>query len=187
MSTLKAHLTYWCTAQCEHCRFRCSRQPGPAIDYDLVIACADTLRRLNHLDRVVLMGGEPGLFPELTHRLTAAIRKMGVAVRIETNASWARDDEAARRFLEPLYAQDASVMFSLDAWHERFVPPERVARAARISEALGGQYLLEAEYLDLPSCDQAQDQRTNALLDDLEHQLGKRPRIYQGTIFSRPC
>ena len=142
MSVLKVHLTYCCTAQCDHCRFRCSRRSGPAIDYDLMMECVDALKRLNHLELVVLMGGEPGLFPELTHRLTAAITTMGVAVRVETNASWATDDEAARRFLEPLYAQAASVMFSLDAWHEPFVPPERVTRAARISEALGGAVLL---------------------------------------------
>jgi hypothetical protein len=147
-----------------------------------MMECVDALKRLNHLELVVLMGGEPGLFPELTHRLTAAITAMSVAVRVETNASWATDDEAARRFLEPLYAQAASVMFSLDAWHEPFVPPERVARAAQISEALGGQYCLESAYLDFPSCEHERDKRTNALLADLERQVGKRPKVYQGTI-----
>jgi len=146
------------------------------------MGCVDALKRLNQLDWVVLMGGEPGLVPELTHRLATAIRTMGIAVNVETNASWATNDEAARRFLEPLYAHGAMVMFSLDAWHERFVPPERVMRAARIAEALGGQYFFEAEYLDLASCSHERDQRTNVLLDDLERELGKHPRIYQGTI-----
>jgi organic radical activating enzyme len=182
MSTLKVHMTYGCTARCDHCRFGCSRWSGPVIEYDLVIECVDALQELNHLERVVLMGGEPGLVPELTHRLATAIRRRGVAVNVETNASWATDDEAARRFLEPLYAQGAAVMLSLDIWHERFVPPARVARAARMSEALGGEYFVEAEYLDAVSCSHEQDKRTNALLDDLERQLGKRPRIYQGTI-----
>jgi hypothetical protein len=182
MSVLKVHLTYRCTAQCDHCRFRCTRRSSPAIDYDLVMECVDALKRLNHLELVVLMGGEPGLFPELTHRLTAAITAMGVAVRVETNAFWATGDETARRFLEPLYAQAASVMFSLDAWHEPFVPPECVVRAARTSEALGGQYCLEAAYLDFPSCEHEHDKRTNTLLADLERQVGKRPQVYQGTI-----
>ena len=85
-------------------------------------------------------------------------------------------------FLEPLYAAGAKVMFSLDAWHEPFVPPERVARACRVSEMLGGEYYFEAEYLDSKSCSHERDKHTNALLDDLERALGKRPRIYQGTI-----
>jgi len=115
-----------------------------------------------------LDGGEPGLVPALTHRLATAITEKGIAVRVETNAYWATSDEAARRFLEPLNARGASLMFSLDAWHEPYVPPERVARAAQISESLGGQYCLEAAYLEWPRCEHERDQRTETLLAALE-------------------
>src|SRR5512138_1141838 len=118
MKTLKVHLTYECTAQCIHCRFRCVRQQSPAIAYDPLMECVRALKELNHLEMVVLMGGEPGLVPDLTHRLAASISALKIAVRIETNASWAIDDDAARQFLEPLYRVGASVMFSLDTWHE---------------------------------------------------------------------
>ena len=182
MSVLKVHLTYACTAQCNHCRFRCTRQPGPAIGYGLMMECVTALKDLNHLDLVVLMGGEPGLVADLMHRLAASISALGIAVRVETNASWAIDDEAARGFLEPLYAVGASVMFSLDTWHEAFVPPERVTRAVLISEALGGRYCLESAYLNYPSCQHERDQRTNQLLADLERRLGKPPVGYKGTI-----
>ena len=182
MSVLKVHLTYACTAQCDHCRFRCTRQPGPAIDYNLLMECVVALKEINRLDLVVLMGGEPGLAPELTHRSAAAIATLGIGVRVETNASWAVSDEAARHFLEPLYAVGASVMFSLDAWHEAYVPPERVMRAAAISEALGGAYCLESAYLDYPRCEHERDRRTDQLLADLERRLGKPPAVYRGTI-----
>jgi hypothetical protein len=182
MSTLKVHLTYGCTAQCDHCRFRCSRGSGPAIDYQTVIECVEALKRLNQLEWVVLMGGEPGLFPELTHRLAAEIAAMGLVVRVETNAAWATNDEAAHRFLAPLYAHGASVMYSLDAWHERFVPPERVTRAARTSERLGGDYCLESAFLDHTACSHERDQRTNALLADFERQVETEPKVYRGTI-----
>ncbi len=52
MSVLKVHLTYGCTAQCDHCRFRCTRQPGPAIEYGLMMECVAALKELNHLDLV---------------------------------------------------------------------------------------------------------------------------------------
>ncbi len=182
MSVLKVHLTYWCTAQCDHCRFACSRQPGPAIDYDLLMACVDTLKKRNNLELVVLMGGEPSLFSDLTHRLTADITTLGIAVRVETNASWATSDQAARRFLEPLYTHHASLMFSLDTWHAPHVPRGRVTRAVLVSEALGGDYVLEVAYLDFPRCEHERDRHTNRLLAGLEQQLGKRPKMYQGTI-----
>lgn len=182
MTSLKIHLTYWCTAQCDHCRFGCMRRPGPVIDEGLVMECARELQRLNNLDMVVLMGGEPGLATDLTHRLAASLRGMGLAVRIETNASWATSDEKARDFLAPLYAAGASVMFSLDAWHEPFVPPERVLRAARVSEALGGTYYVESAYLDYARRDQQQDRRTDALLSELEAAVSQPAKVYRGTI-----
>ena len=41
---------------------------------------------------------------------------------------------------------------------------------------------MESAYLDFPSCEHERDKRTNALLADLERQVGKRPKVYQGTI-----
>lgn len=182
MTTLKVHLTYHCSAQCDHCRFRCTRQPGPAVEFDPLMNCVRALKEMNNLDTVVLMGGEPGLVPDLTHRLAAAISALDIAVRVETNASWAVDDQKAQRFLEPLYRVGASVMFSLDTWHAPYVPPERVTRAALVSEAIGGKYCLESAYLDYPDCAHLRDQHTNQLLSDLERELGKTPVIYRGTI-----
>ena len=182
MSVLKIHVTYWCTAECEHCRFGCTRQRREVIDAGLVMDCVRDLQRLNRLELVVLMGGEPGLVPELTQRLAADITALGIAVRVETNASWATDEPAARRFLQPLYAAGTSLMLSLDAWHEPFVPPAHVLLAAQVSETLYGQYALESAYLDYPRCESEEDRRTNALLADFEQKLGKTPPGYKGTI-----
>jgi hypothetical protein len=91
---------------------------------------------------VVLVGGEPGLFPALTLGLAQAIRALDPNVRVESNAFWATDDAAAERSLAPLYAAGASVMFSLDAFHAPFVPPECVERAVRVSQRLGGESYL---------------------------------------------
>ncbi len=182
MSSLKIHLTYWCTAQCGHCRFGCMRRPAPVIDEGLVMECARELLRLNNLDTVVLLGGEPGLAPDLTHRLAVGLGQMGLKVRVETNASWATSDEKAREFLAPLYAAGASVMFSLDAWHEPFVPPERVLRAARVTEELGGDYYVESAYLNYARRDRPQDRRTDELLAGLEAAVSRPPKVYRGTI-----
>jgi hypothetical protein len=68
-------------------------------------------------------------------------------------------------------------MFSLDAWHEPFVPPERVARAVRISEALGGQYNLEMAYLDFPSCEHERDKLPMRCWPTLKLKWGNAPRF----------
>jgi len=185
VSTLKIHLTYQCTAQCAHCRFGCDPSPQPVIDPELAMDCVRALRAHNDLGMVVLMGGEPGLYPDLTYGLAAACTDLGLAVRIETNAFWASSEAEARQFLEPLYALGASVMFSLDAFHESHVPPERVERALRVSAELGGQHYLEMAYLDVERRIHPTDQRTDALLAAVEDKLERSPccRIYQGNVF----
>lgn len=185
MSTLKIHLTYQCTAQCMHCRFGCDPSPQPVIDPDLALTCVRALRARNDLQLVVLMGGEPGLFPELTHGLAAACVDLGVAVRVETNAFWASGEAEARQFLAPLYALGASVMFSLDAFHEPYITLDRVERALRVSAELGGQHNLEMAYLDLARRAHPSDRRSDALLAELEGRLGRSPccRTYQGNVF----
>ena len=184
MSVLKIHMTYQCTAECEHCRFKCSRQPGKAIDYDLAMECIKVLKKINGLELVVLMGGEPGLFPELTHKLAMAISKLGLTVRVETNAFWAKTKGSARQFLEPLYAEKASVMFSLDCWHEGFISSDRIENAIRVSDELGGKHYLEVAYLEKPGADNEKDKRTDKLLKDMEKRLGRMSckALYQGTI-----
>jgi hypothetical protein len=137
----------------------------------------------NDLQFVVLLGGEPGLLPTLTHGLAQAIRALGIGVRIESNAFWATDDAAARQFLEPLYADGASVMFSLDAFHAPFVPAERVERAIRVSETLGGVYNLEIAYINLAERNHPQDKQTDALYAELAARLGFEPKAYRGNIF----
>ena len=185
MSVLKIHLSYQCTAQCAHCRFGCDPLPKPVINADLALMCVQELRRLNDLQLVVLMGGEPGLFPELTHCLAGKVSELGLDVRVETNAFWAASDQAAVGFLAPLFEVGASVMYSLDAFHEPYVSPANVERAIRASDALGGRYNVEMPYLDHTSHHDLLDQRTDTVLRELERRLGRTPccAIYQGNVF----
>jgi hypothetical protein len=178
MSVLKVHLTYHCSAACDHCRFGCTPTSSALIDVAMVIDTARALQRSNGLDLVVLLGGEPGLYPAVTHALTTAMRGMGLQVRIETNASWATDDGRALAFLEPLYHKGVSVMFSLDAFHEPHVPPERVVRALRLSEALGGTHNIESAYLRGPGSTHPLDVRTDTLLA----RWSGETRIYRGPV-----
>jgi len=185
MSVLKIHMTYQCSAECDHCRFKCLRQRGAVIEHDLAMKCIKALKEMNGLELVVLMGGEPGLFPKLTHQLAVSINKLGLAVRIETNGFWAKTKESAREFLEPLYAENASVMFSLDCWHEGFIAVERVENAIRVSDELGGAFNLEVAYLEGPGADNEKDRRTDELIKDMQKRLGKTlaSNMSQGPIF----
>jgi len=141
-----------------------------------------TLKAQNDLELVVLLGGEPGLFPELTHRLAKAVRALDIKFRVESNAFWATDETAAYQFLAPLYAENVSMMFSLDAFHVPFTPLERVERAIRMSEQLDGVYNLEIAYLNLADHSHPLDVKTDALYAELTFRLGFEPQSYRGNV-----
>jgi len=182
MSVLKIHLTYQCSAACDHCRFRCTPSPGEAVDYDLATGCIRTLKRINGLDYVVLLGGEPGLFPQLTWRLASASRQLGIGVRVETNGSWAVSEKAAREFLAPLYRDQVHVCFSLDALHERFIPPASVQQAIRVSDEMGGSYSFEVAYLNRKDRSHLLDVRTDEMVRQVEAGVGHPLKTYRGGI-----
>ncbi len=182
MSVLKIHLTYQCSAACEHCRFWCTAAPGEAIDHDLAMDCIRTLQRVNGLDFVVLTGGEPGLVPELTHAIASGARQLGMQVRVESNASWATSEQAARAFLEPLYQCGARVCFSMDAFHEKFIPIDRVEQAVHVSDSLGGRYSFEVAFLDRENPSHPMDVRTAEIVAEMERRVGHPLRVYRGGI-----
>ncbi len=185
MSVLKIHMTYQCSAQCDHCHLRAGMRKSPAIPYDLAMTTITELQKLNGLTYVVLLGGEPGLFPHLTHKLASSINELGIGVRIETNASWATDNKTADSFLEPLCAIKAQIMLSVDAFHEPYVSLDCVERAIRRLDILKGDYVLEVPYLDFPHGRNSLDARTNHLLGQLETRLGRSPcaQAYKGQVF----
>jgi hypothetical protein len=177
MSVLKIHTTYRCTATCAHCHLRAGRdRPARSISYDLTLSTVQELKRLNNLELVVFLGGEPGLYPELLHRLAASIHSLGVGLRVETNASWAVNRAAAKNFLEPLVATKTQVMFSIDGFHEPYVDPARVVKAIGVMVELGGSWNIEIPYLEFASRDNPHDRRTLWLRDEalknIEHNTG---------------
>lgn len=185
MSVLKIHVSYQCSAHCDHCHLRAGRAPSPAIDYDMAMDTISGLHEHNDLEYVVLLGGEPGLFPELAHKMVAAIHRRGLGARVETNASWATDDPTAKAFLEPLCAAEAQIMLSVDALHEPFVPLARVERAIRVLDTLEGKYVIEVPYIDFPAARHPSDIRTDELLSELERRLARKPcgPLYKGQVF----
>ena len=173
MSVLKIHMTYQCTSECAHCRFHCTRDPAPLIDHALALRCIEYLKEHNGLDLVVLMGGEPGLHRALMYALAHNIANMHLALRVETNAFWADSHANAYKFLKPLYECGASMMFSLDAFHEPFVPPRNVENAIRVSDDLDGRYSLETAYVNHGNHVNEWDARTDMLLAELKENLGR--------------
>ncbi len=162
-------MTYRCSAACRHCLVMAAPDQddalvsvGAAVEYGLDFAA---------LGRAVLIaGGEALLYFEHVLSVVRALAAVGVPVAfIESNGSWCVSDALTRERLAKL--QDAGVRgmyFSVDRYHQEFVPAERVYRGISIAwelfgrdnvipERLSWEYVREAERLaqgpELLQCD----------------------------------
>jgi hypothetical protein len=185
MSTLKIDMTYQCVAECEHCRFRCTRNTQPVIERELARGVMQDLVRTNGLEQMVLLGGEPGLYPERMLEIIQDAHDLGLRTRLETNGFWASGTAAARAFLRPLRALGSEVMLSLDAFHALWVHPERVATATAVLAEWGINYSIETGYVDYTARSHPSDLLTTQLIANLESVLGFSiaAHHYQGPLF----
>ncbi|NLC57144.1 MAG: radical SAM protein [Armatimonadetes bacterium] len=142
-------LTYRCSAACRHCLVMAAPQQDPTL-----VTVADAVeygRDFQALGRQVLLaGGEALLYFEHVLAICRALREAGVPVGfVESNGSWCTTDERVRARLEQLKEAGVEGMyFSIDAFHQEFVPAERVHRGIRLAREVFG---LENVYAPFPS------------------------------------
>ena len=132
-------LTYRCSAACRHCLVMAAPQQDPTL-----VTVADAVeygRDFQALGRQVLLaGGEALLYFEHVLAICRALREAGVPVGfVESNGSWCTTDERVRARLEQLKEAGVEGMyFSIDAFHQEFVPAERVHRGIRLARSVFG-------------------------------------------------
>jgi hypothetical protein len=150
-------LTYKCTSACDFCYFNCSPAQGGLMPIDTAIEAWRSLKILaGSKVKVHLTGGEPFIYFEHLAKLlkTAQKENLGPVDQIETNASWAVNENIV---IERLKLLDSLGMhrlkISCDPFHQRYVDIECVRRLATVaSELLGLQRVLVRwqKYLDNP-------------------------------------
>ena len=132
--------TYQCSAACRHCLFGC----GPGRPRVVMGAgeCVGYLRVWREFPRVVhIAGGECFLFYDELLDVCRRAQAAGVPPHfVETNGSWCGSDAITeRRFTELSGAGVRGVLFSCDAYHQEFVPADRIARCARFAVEVFGE------------------------------------------------
>jgi hypothetical protein len=132
--------TYRCTLTCRHCCFACRPdQPDKAMT---PVQCAEALAMLHETGRVVhVAGGEAMMYwPVLAEALRLAHGSGTAPHFIETNCSFARDDETVReRFAFLAEHGVRGVLASSDPYHQEWVPADRFLRVRRIAREVFGE------------------------------------------------
>lgn len=132
--------TYRCSAACRHCLVMAApRQDEALVSVEAAVQYGLDFAALGRA--VMIAGGEALLYFEHVLEMVRALAAAGVPVAfVESNGSWCSSDALTRRRLSLL--QDAGVQgmyFSVDRYHQEFVPAERVYRGVSISWELFGR------------------------------------------------
>jgi len=140
-------LTYKCTAACRHCLVMASpKQAAIATDVPRAVEYVEEFWKRDRW--TLLAGGEALIFYDRVLEIIRRSQERGIPIAfVETNASWCVSDEVTvRRFTQMHEAGLMGMYFSLDPYHQEFIPVENVQRGVRIAEQVfGGDNLYFSE------------------------------------------
>lgn len=138
-----------CTAACDHCCFGCSPRAQDAIPITRLHGLIDEATRVPSIRQIGFTGGECFLLGRDLAALVARARDRGFATRAISNGYWAITAAAARARIGPLRAAGLDqLMLSTGSFHQRFVPVERIALAARAAAESGISTRITLEVCD---------------------------------------
>lgn len=148
-------LTYWCNARCAFCYVYSGPDRRGLMDVDMALALWRSLDRLaaraGKTMRIHLAGGEPFRDWVRLVSIIRAARDAGLTPlqKVETNAFWALDDGLTRARLELLDALGVGkLVVSTDAYHQEFVPFDRVRRCVEMARRVLGPGRVQVRWWD---------------------------------------
>lgn len=130
--------TTWCNVRCGHCLNNAGPARQDRVSYSQMRACIERVHAWHPLKVVIFTGGECSILGEDLLDAIAFCDSLGIVTRIVTNAYWATSEaEAARRLTALREAGLAEINFSVDDFHQQYIPLDRVKYAWRVSKGMG--------------------------------------------------
>jgi MoaA/NifB/PqqE/SkfB family radical SAM enzyme len=126
-------MTNRCNAACKICCFSCSPRGNLTLGREAIKDCIRQAADMGTFETIGFSGGEAILYFDQLKDCTACARDLGFRVTLVTNGFWARDYAKGLSMMTELAeAGLKSVSFSVDKFHQEFVPVETVADAMSI-------------------------------------------------------
>ncbi|MBY8983863.1 MAG: radical SAM protein [Candidatus Lokiarchaeota archaeon] len=133
-------ISYKCTNECKHCAI----QGSPNQD-DISMELGDVRRYLEDVtanyivDEVGFFGGEPLLNLDLLIDLIKVVKSYDIPnIGLPTNGYWGKNDLTAKKYALKLKEAGLNTIgFSVDAFHQEFVPLDVVKRAMKAAHEVG--------------------------------------------------
>jgi radical SAM protein with 4Fe4S-binding SPASM domain len=150
--TLVFMSTYKCNVTCKHCGIYCSPKDSESISLEDMKRMVDEASELGFLN-IVFSGGEPTMLGDDLNKIIEyiSIKNQFVAIRMVTNATWAKTKDIARKKLSDWKKLGLNeINISCGEFHQKEVPLKSVINAFECAKELKyDTVLLAGEFLYL--------------------------------------
>jgi len=170
-------VTYLCNSKCKHCQLgeEEERKKFPShINEDLAVKIVRKLGNEYKPESVMTFGGEPLLYPEIVYAIHKEATKAGIPVRdVITNGFWSRREGEILAIANNLAKSGVNeVSISVDAFHQEFIPPMIVKKAAESLLKAGIRRISwNPCWVISRNHDNPYNRKTSAILEELEKDL----------------
>jgi MoaA/NifB/PqqE/SkfB family radical SAM enzyme len=125
-------ITYRCPCRCLHCGIRAGPDRNEDLDLNLLRKYIEGIFELG-FTRLSITGGEPMFYEDGFNASLDLCSKFHISLDVLTNGFWVRDGQKASTVIRRLFGLGGKVVFSVDDFHQQFVPLERVKNGVIIS------------------------------------------------------
>jgi len=134
--------TYKCNAKCVHCIVNASPDNHRKMKFITAKNIIESCAKLG-LKFCLISGGEVLLFQNELLKLISLCSKFNMDVGIETNCFWACSKDRSIEIVSKLkMAGLTSIVLSTDAFHQPFIPIEKVINAAHAAHSIGLSHMV---------------------------------------------
>jgi len=126
-----------CNVMCAHCATNSSPKISNISGQESVIDELVSAISNTSLVAVHVSGGEPFVHIDSLYHLVITLKNAGIKAWVNTNGYWATSIDAAISVLSEKIPYISRVYLSTDAYHQVFIPLERIATAATAAVSLG--------------------------------------------------
>lgn len=165
-------MTFSCTAECKHCSYRASPKRKGVIEVKDANSYLEQIVSISDLKGITVHGGEPFLYYEELKDIIKKAKNLKIPARgVITNSYWATSEKKTRELLEELKKVGLNqITFSVDSFHQEFIPITYVKRSIKIATETGiGKIWVDSYYLGEKEESNSFNVKTNEILAKLQN------------------
>ena len=140
-------LTERCNITCAHCWLSSGPDRHKSMRVEDALRYVEEAAELPRMEWISITGGEPFLLYDEMLRIIRHASELGLKTECVTNCYWAVNQERAEERLNELVEAGLDVInISVDDFHQRFIPFERVENCYEAAKRLGLKVVIQSVY-----------------------------------------